>query len=79
MDSFKKSLKIDFEKLYFQRNSKWLVPGVVISLLTLVCMVLSAPEVAGAVFYAGLAVHLDGGLFGTGLVHGQCMENCLFQ
>jgi Predicted membrane protein (DUF2207) C-terminal domain len=50
VDSFKKSLKIDFEKLYFQRNSKWLIPGVVISLLTLVCMVLSAPEIGGAVF-----------------------------
>jgi uncharacterized membrane protein YgcG len=50
MDSFKKSLKMDFEKLYFQRNSKWLIPGVVISLLALVCMVLSAPEVGGAVF-----------------------------
>jgi uncharacterized membrane protein YgcG len=50
MDSFKKSLKIDFEKLYFQRNSKWLIPGVVISLLTLVYMVLTAPEMGGAVF-----------------------------
>ena len=50
VDSFKKSLKIDFEKLYFQRNSKWLIPGGGISLLTLVCIVLSAPEVGGAVF-----------------------------
>jgi len=49
MDSFKKSLKIDFEKLYFQRNSKWLIPGMVISLFTLVFMVLTAPEVGGAV------------------------------
>jgi len=48
--AFKKSLKIDFEKRYFQRNSKWLIPGGVISLLTLVCMVLSAPEVGAAVF-----------------------------
>jgi uncharacterized membrane protein YgcG len=50
MDSFKKSLKLDFEKLYFQHNSKWLIPGVVISLLTLVCMVLTAPEIGAAVF-----------------------------
>lgn len=47
---FKKSLKIDFEKRYFQRNSKWLIPGGVISLITLVCMVLSAPEVGAAIF-----------------------------
>jgi len=48
--AFKKSLKIDFEKQYFQRNFRWLIPGVVISLLTMVCMVLSAPEVGAAVF-----------------------------
>jgi len=48
--AFKKSLKLDFEKLYFQHNSKWLIPGVVISLVTLVCMVLSAPEVGAAIF-----------------------------
>jgi len=50
IDAFKKSLKIDFEKRYFQRNSKWLIPGGVISLLTLVCMVVSAPEIGAAVF-----------------------------
>jgi len=50
MAAFKKSLKLDFGKLYFQRNFKWLIPGVLISLITLVCMVLSAPEVGGAIF-----------------------------
>ena len=50
MDAFKKSLKLDFEKLYFQRNSKWLIPGGIISLLTLVCMLLTASEIGGAVF-----------------------------
>lgn len=50
VDAFKKSLKIDFEKRYFQRNSKWLIPGGVISLLNLVCMVISAPEVGSAIF-----------------------------
>lgn len=50
MDSFKKSLKIDFEKRYFQLNSKWLIPGGGISLLTLICVVLSASEIGGAVF-----------------------------
>lgn len=50
VNAFKKSLKIDFEKRYFQRNSRWLIPGGVISLITLVCMVLSAPEVGAAIF-----------------------------
>jgi uncharacterized membrane protein YgcG len=50
MLAFKKSLKIDFEKRYFLRNSKWLIPGVVISLVTLVCMVLTAPEVGAGIF-----------------------------
>ena len=50
MDSFKKSLKIDFEKRYFQLNSKWLIPGGGISLLTLMCVVLSASKIGGAVF-----------------------------
>ncbi len=50
VEAFKKRLKIDFEKLYFQRNSKWLVPGWVISLITLAIMVLSSPEIGAAVF-----------------------------
>jgi len=50
LNAFKKSLKIDFEKKYFQRNSKWLIPGGVISLITLACMVMSASEVGGAIF-----------------------------
>jgi uncharacterized membrane protein YgcG len=50
MDSFKNSLKIDFEKRYFKLNSKWLIPGGIISLFTLVCVLVSAPEIGGAVF-----------------------------
>lgn len=50
VNAYKKSLKIDFEKRYFQRNSKWLIPGGIISLITLVCMVLSAHEVGAAIF-----------------------------
>jgi uncharacterized membrane protein YgcG len=50
MASFKKSLKIDFEKRYFQLNSKWLIPGGIISLITLMCVVASASEIGGAVF-----------------------------
>jgi len=63
MDSFKKSLKIDFEKLYFQRNSKWLIPGGGISLLILVCVVLSASEIGGAVFMLVWLTIWTGGCF----------------
>ncbi|MFC1813566.1 DUF2207 domain-containing protein [Thermodesulfobacteriota bacterium] len=48
--AFKNNLTLDFEKRYFNRNSKKLIPGVVISLLALVSMVLTAPEIGGAVF-----------------------------
>ncbi|MDY6792330.1 MAG: DUF2207 domain-containing protein [Thermodesulfobacteriota bacterium] len=48
--AIKNSLKLDFEKIHFQRNSKWLIPGAVISLLTLVAMVFTAGEISGAVF-----------------------------
>jgi len=50
VESFKRSLKFDFEKTYFQRNSKWLILGALISLFTMVCMVLTAPEIGAAVF-----------------------------
>lgn len=50
INALKKSLKIDFERLYFQRNSKWLVPGWVISLITLAGMVLTAPMVGAGIF-----------------------------
>jgi uncharacterized membrane protein YgcG len=50
IDAFKKSLKIDFEKRYFKRNSRWLIPGGIISLLTLIFVVVSASEIGGAVF-----------------------------
>ena len=48
--AFKRSLKLDFEKRYFQRNSKWLIPGGIISLISMVCMVLSTHEIGGAIF-----------------------------
>ena len=44
------SLKLEFEKIHFQSNSKWLIPGAVISLLTLVAMVFTARETSGAFF-----------------------------
>ena len=48
--ALKNNLKLEFEKNHFQRNSKWIIPGAVISLLTLVAMVFTAREVSGAVF-----------------------------
>ncbi|NNL78374.1 MAG: DUF2207 domain-containing protein, partial [Desulfobacterales bacterium] len=48
--ALKNSLKLEFEKNHFQRNSKWLVPGAVISLLTLVAMMSTIGEIMGAVF-----------------------------
>ncbi len=48
--ALKTSLKLDFEKLYFQRNAKWLMPGFVISLLTLVAVIFNARDMGGAVF-----------------------------
>ncbi|MCP4367402.1 MAG: DUF2207 domain-containing protein [Deltaproteobacteria bacterium] len=48
--ALKNSLKLDFEKIHFERNFKWLIPGVVISLFTLVAMVLTSRETSGAVF-----------------------------
>ena len=44
------SLKLDFEKIHFRRNWKWLIPGTVISLLTLVAMVLTSSETGDAFF-----------------------------
>jgi len=48
--AFKNSLKLEFEKNHFQRNSKWIFPGAGISLLTLVAMVFTAREISGAFF-----------------------------
>jgi len=48
--ALQKSLKLEFEKIHFQRNSKWLIPGIVISLFTLVAMVFTAREISGAIF-----------------------------
>jgi len=48
--ALKNSLKLEFEMIHFKRNSKWLIPGVVISLFTLVAMVFTAREISGAIF-----------------------------
>jgi uncharacterized membrane protein YgcG len=50
IDALKSFLKLEFEKNHFQRNSKWLIPGAVISLLTLVAMMSTVGQLMGAVF-----------------------------
>ena len=50
LTALKTSLKLDFEKLYFQRNAKWLIPGFVISLATLTAVIFNARDMGGALF-----------------------------
>ncbi|MBN2010807.1 DUF2207 domain-containing protein [candidate division KSB1 bacterium] len=50
ISSLKKYLKLEIEKLYFARNSVYLIPGIVISIIALIAMVIQAPVVAGAIF-----------------------------
>lgn len=52
ISAFQKSLKADFEKTYFFRNSRYFVPGLVITILTLAAIILAAKELAGAAFMA---------------------------
>jgi hypothetical protein len=44
------SLKFDFEKIHFQRNAKWLIPGFVISGMTLIATLINARDIVGALF-----------------------------
>ncbi len=68
LTALKTSLKLDFEKLYFQRNAKWLIPGFVISLLTLVAVLFNARDIGGALF---MLIWLSGWTVGcTALVVG---------
>ena len=48
--ALKTSLKLDFEKIHFESNIKWLIPGAAISLITLLAMVFTSRETSGAVF-----------------------------
>lgn len=50
ISALQNSLKLDFEKMHFKSNFKWLFPGAVISLLTLMAMVLTSREAGGAFF-----------------------------
>ncbi|MBC8181280.1 DUF2207 domain-containing protein [candidate division KSB1 bacterium] len=48
--ALKKSLKVDFEKIYFYTNSNYIIPGIILTVLTLAAVVLSASEKMGALF-----------------------------
>jgi hypothetical protein len=50
IEALKLSLRVDFELLNFRRNRKSLVPGLVLTLLTLAAVVLTAPEKGAALF-----------------------------
>ena len=50
IEALKLSLRVDFELLNFKRNKKYLIPGIVLTLLTLAAVVLTAPEKGGALF-----------------------------
>ena len=50
ISALKKSLKIDFEKIYFFRNSKYFIPGLLITILTLGAVVLTSRELMAAAF-----------------------------
>lgn len=47
IEAHKASLKRDYEKIYFVRNSGWVVPGVLISIATVVLSLLSSPVQEG--------------------------------
>ncbi len=47
IDAHKASLKRDYEKIYFVRNSGWLFPGLLISVVTIVLGLLNSPTKEG--------------------------------
>jgi uncharacterized membrane protein YgcG len=50
LKALKTSLTLDFEKIHFQRNARWLLPGWALSFLTLAALIMSAPDTGGALF-----------------------------
>ncbi len=60
--ALKKSLKSDFEEKYFILNSHYLVPGAIISILTLIATIFWMPEKIGAIF---IIIWLAGWSVGT--------------
>lgn len=60
--ALKKNLKADFEEKYFILNSNYLVPGAIISILTLIATIFWMPEKIGAIF---ITIWLAGWSVGT--------------
>ena len=58
----KKRLRRDFERLHFQKNSGKMIPGIIITVLIIVAIVLTSRERAGAAF---MSVWLTGWTAGT--------------
>jgi hypothetical protein len=65
ISALKKSLKMHFEKIYFFRNSKYLLPGLVLTLLTLGVVILTAIDMSKALF---MTVWLSIWTMGSGLL-----------
>jgi uncharacterized membrane protein YgcG len=66
--ALKSQLALDFEKIYFQRNARWLVPGLALTVLTLIGTVVVAPDIASALF---MVVWLSGWTVGCYLLASQ--------
>jgi len=65
ISALKKSLKMHFEKIYFFRNSKYLLPGLILTLLTLGAVILTAIDMGKALF---MTVWLSIWTTGSGLL-----------
>ena len=48
--ALKKTLKIDLEKVCFKRNTKYLIPGIGITIITLAAIILTAKQISTAAF-----------------------------
>lgn len=62
ISELKKSLKRDFEKIHFRRNSDKMIPGIIISVLTFAAIIYLSPEREGAAF---MTLWLSGWTFGV--------------
>ena len=61
----KKSLDTAIEKIYFFSNSKYLIPGIVLTLLSLVSIILALPDAGAIATSAFMCVWLTGWTFGV--------------
>ena len=65
ISELKKTLKLDFEKIHFRRNSDKMLPGIIISILTFAAVIYYSSEREGAAF---MTVWLAGWTIGTGFL-----------